>query len=277
MITIGKYNTLTIDRHMSVGLYLTDGEGEDVLLPNKYIPDNFSIGDTIEVFVYLDSEERKVATTLEPKIKLHEFGFLRVSAVTEVGAFMGWGLEKELLVPFKEQRQKMQPDRWYIVYLDLDEKTNRLFASNKLEKYLDNESIDLKPGDKVELMVMQQSDLGYSVIVNHKHKGLVYENEVFKDINIGETMPGYVKTIRTDNKLDISLQPPGYENTIDANVETVIRVLARNGGEVSVSDKSTPETIYDTFGMSKKAFKKAIGKLLKEQKISLGEDGIALI
>ena len=198
MIAVGQYNELTILRETSVGLYLGDNAGEDVLLPNKYCPKKFTLNDKITVFVYRDHEDRKVATNITPKILLNKFAFLRVTDASYVGAFMDWGMEKELLVPNNEQRQKMEVNRWYIVYMMLDVETDRLYASNKIEKHLRNDTLTVKEGDAVEIIVMQKTDLGYSVIVNNLHKGLVYENEVFKPLNIGDKLSGFVKKIRVE-------------------------------------------------------------------------------
>lgn len=277
MIEIGKYNHLKILRETSVGLYLGDESGEDVLLPNKYIPENFELDAMIAVFVYPDNEGRKVATTLIPKFTLNEFALLKVSAVNEVGAFLDWGLDKELLVPFKEQRQKMEEERWYIVYLLVDEKTDRLIASNKIEKYLNNESLTVAKEDKVELLVMQKTELGFSVIVNDLHKGLIFENEIFQELNIGDRLSGFVKNIRDDNKIDISLQAIGYKNFNDSNAEMIFMALAENNGYLAITDKSSPDEIYSLFGISKKAFKRSIGALYKQRKIKIEGQGIRLI
>jgi predicted RNA-binding protein (virulence factor B family) len=277
MIAIGQYNTLRILRHTSVGLYLGDESGEEVLLPNKYVPETYTIGEEIRVFVYLDYAERKVATDIVPKIMLHEFALLRVSAVADVGAFMDWGMEKDLMVPFKEQRQRMEEGRWYIVYLDIDEKTDRLYASNKIEKRLQNQTLTVTEGEEVEVLVYQRTDLGFSVIVNHQHKGLIFENEIFRELRIGEKLKGYVKAIREENKIDISLQPIGYEQYNDVNTELIYRTLEKNDGYLPITDKSAPEEIYASFGMSKKAFKKAIGALYKNRQILIEERGIRLV
>jgi predicted RNA-binding protein (virulence factor B family) len=277
VIEIGKYNTLTILRETSVGLYLGDAEGEDVLLPNKYCPDRFEIDDTIEVFVYKDYAERKVATTLTPEILLHEFALLQVADVTPVGAFMDWGLEKHLLVPFSEQRQEMELGRWYVIYLDIDVETNRLFGSNKISKRLQNTTLTIAEGDAVQLLVYRKTELGFSVIVNNVHEGLVYANEIFKELRVGDRIKGYVKKIREENKLDISLQPVGYRNFNNENTDTIYRALKERDGFIAITDKSSPEEIYAQFGMSKKAFKKAVGALYKERKIVIEEDGIKLI
>ena len=277
MIEVGKYNKLIVLRQRLVGFYLGDESGEEVLLPNKYCPENLKPEDTIDVFVYRDSEDRKVATTLTPKILLHEFAILQVSAVSAVGAFLDWGLEKDLMVPFREQRQKMEEGRWYIVYLDLDQKTDRLYASNRIEKTLQNEEMSLSESEEVTLLVLQKTDLGYSAIINNKHKGLIFENEIFSDINVGDKLTGYVKKIREDNKIDLSLQPIGYISSNDANSELIFSKLEENNGFLPVNDKSSPEDIYSQLGISKKAFKKSIGSLYKQRKIEIQENGIRLI
>jgi len=278
VISIGQHQELTILRHTSVGLFLGEDESnDDVLLPNKYCPEHFKIGEKITVFVYRDHEERIIATTLMPKILLHQFAFLRVTAVSNVGAFLDWGLEKELLVPFREQRQKMEEGRWYIVYLDLDTKTDRLYATNKIEKRLKNEPLTVAEGEAVDIMVMKKTDLGFTVIVNHLHEGLIFESDIFTKINIGDTKKGYVKQIRDDNKLDISLQPIGFMNFNDPNCELILVKLKTQNGVLPVTDSSTPEEIYTQFGISKKAYKKAIGTLYKQRKIALEPEGIKLL
>lgn len=277
MIEVGKYNELKILRHTSVGLYLGDESGEDVLLPNKYCPENYDLDDIIKVFVYRDYEDRKIATNLTPKVFLNEFAFLRVVAVADVGAFLDWGLEKDLMVPFKEQRQKMEEGRWYVVYLDLDKETDRLYASNKIEKLLKNDVLTIKKGEEVDLLVMQKTDIGFSVIVNNVHKGLIFENEIFKELNIGDKLTGFVKKIRDDNKIDISIQPIGYDNFNDPNMDLIYSTLSENKGFLTITDKSSPDEIYLQFGISKKAFKKAIGSLYKQRKITIQPKGIRLI
>jgi uncharacterized protein len=278
LIPIGQHQDLTILRHTTVGLFLGDEEGdEDVLLPNKYCPENFEIGEKLNVFVYRDHEERIIATNLKPKILLHQFAFLRVTSVSNVGAFLDWGLEKELLVPFREQRQKMEEGRWYIVYLDIDKKTDRLYATNKIEKRLKNDPLTVHEGEAVEVMVMKKTDLGFSVIVNQKHEGLIFESDIFTKLNIGDKVKGYVKLIRDDHKLDISLQPIGFENFNDPNCEMILKKLKSQKGFLPITDKSTPEDIYAQFGISKKAYKKAIGTLYKQRKITLPPEGVKLV
>ncbi len=277
MIAVGKHQELIVLRGVSVGLFLGDGQGEEVLLPDKYCPAKYEVGAKMRVFVYRDHEERKVAVTTQPKILLHQFALLKVTDVSAVGAFVDWGMEKELFVPFKEQRRKMETGRWYIVYLDLDKETDRLYASNRLDNFLDNDTLTVQQGDEVDLLVAQKTELGFNVIVNHKHKGLVFVNEVFKPLNVGDKLKGFVKKIREDNKLDISLQPIGYRNAIDPNTDLILRKLSANNGRLALTDQSSPEEIYERLGISKKAFKKAIGALYKQGKIELLPQGIKLI
>ena len=277
MIEQGKEIELKIAKRATIGLYLADDSGEEVLLPKKYCAEEMKPGDTTRVFVYKDSEGKKVATTLKPKIYIHEFALLKVTAVTGVGAFLDWGLEKELMVPFREQKQKMEEGRWYIVYLDLDKKTDRLYASNRVERFLQNDQISVKDGDEVALVVMQKTDLGYSVIINHKHKGLIFDNEIFQEIRVGDRLKGYVKKIRDDQKIDISIQAIGFRNVNDSNSELIYLTLIENNGFLAINDKSSPDDIYTQFGISKKAFKKSLGALYKQKKVDIQPDGIKLI
>lgn len=277
MIAIGVYNELEILRETSVGLFLGDEEGEDVLLPNKYVPETYEIGDKLNVFVYLDYDERKVATNLTPGILLNEFALLEVVDVADVGTFLDWGMEKHLMVPYKEQRVKMEEGRWYVVYLALDEETDRLYASNKLEKWLNNDELTLKEGEEVNILVYRETEIGYSVIINNQFKGLVYKNEIFRNLRIGDKLPAYVKTIREGNKVDISLHPIGYENFNSKNSEDIYHALVQNGGFLNLTDKSAPEEIYLRFHISKKAFKKAVGDLYRQRKITMEDNGIRLV
>ncbi|WP_026809220.1 CvfB family protein [Arenibacter latericius] len=276
MIALGKYSKLEILRDTTVGLFLGDEEGNDVLLPNKYVPEEYEIGEFLEVFCYLDHEERIVATTLEPYIMVNQFRLLQVAEVNEYGAFMDWGLEKHLLVPFREQRSKMRQDQWYVVYCYLDEKTNRLVASNKLDKFLSNDTLTVKEEDKVNLTVTRFTDLGWEVIINESHKGLVYANEVFKTIAVGDQLVGYIKFIRPDNKIDVSLQPIGYKS-LEPAANLIYEKLQAYGGYLELHDKSDPEEIRRILQMSKKTFKKGIGALYKERKIEISTDGIRMI
>ncbi len=275
MINIGQYNLLRVTRKTAQGLYLGDEEIEEVLLPWKYAPQEISISDELKVFVYLDSEDRMIATTLEPKITLHHFAYLLVKAVTQHGAFLDWGLEKDLFVPFREQRQKMIAGKSYLVYLYLDEDSERLAASSRLNRFLSNKELTVKEGDEVEVLIWEPSDLGMNVIINQQHKGLIYHNELHAQVQAGDVRHGYISKIREDNKLDVVLQKPGYEN-IEPNVEKVLQKLRERGGYLPLTDKSEPDEIAKLLEMSKKTFKKAIGSLYKQRLIRLEEDGIYL-
>jgi len=273
MIELGNYNTLKILRGTRVGLFLGDDDVDDLLLPVKYSPKDFEIGDEIRVFCYLDHEERPIATTLDPFIKRNDFGFLRVAEVNDYGAFMDWGLEKHLLVPFREQRTRMIPGEWYVVHCYLDEKSFRLAASARLNKFLSKEIPEFRVNEEVPLLVSRKSDLGWDVIVNNQYKGLVFKSEVFRELRVGDVLKGYIKKIRTDGKLDITLQPIGLVK-LDPAAELIFNELNAQGGVLKIHDKSSPQDIMAMFQMSKKTFKRAIGSLYKARKIEIKEDGI---
>ncbi|WP_369995308.1 S1 RNA-binding domain-containing protein [Winogradskyella sp.] len=275
MINLGEYNTLEILRDTEPGLFLGDGEENEVLLPNRYVPEEFEIGDKIEVFVYLDNEERPVATTDKPYIKKGDFGLLRCNQVTKFGAFLDWGLVKELFCPFKEQAFKMKAGGWYLVHCYLDEETERLVASSKTNRFLDNKELTVSQFDEVDLIVSHPSEIGMNVIVNKKHLGLVFKDDIYKDISVGDKLKGIVKKVRQDNKLDISLSQIGYRN-IEPNAEFILKELKDNSGFIPLHDKSSPEDIKEQLQMSKKSFKKAIGALYKERQITIEADGIRL-
>jgi predicted RNA-binding protein (virulence factor B family) len=279
MLEIGKYNTLTILRDTNVGLFLgnTTDDKDDILLPNKYVPKVFEIGEEIIVFVYLDHEERPVATTLQPYILVNEFALLRVNYINQVGAFMDWGMEKDILVPFKEQARPMEKGKRYLVYLYVDEKTNRLVASSKTNQFLSNENITVEKGEEVDLIVSHITELGINVIINEKHKGLLYKDEVYDEsIRTGDRAVGYIKNIRPDGKIDVSLQKQGYEN-VEPNAEKIVDELRASRGFLRLNDNSHPEDIKTVLKMSKKTFKKAIGSLYKDKLIEIKDDGIYLV
>ena len=276
MLFIGKYNYLTIERVTSVGMFLSDVEGEEVLLPNQYITDDMQVGDQIKVFVYLDSEDRPVATTQTPKIIRNEFAFLEVKDVSEYGAFLDWGLIKDLFVPFREQPKPMEIGEWHVVFLYLDQKSQRLLASAKIDKFLESERLTVAEGDEVDLLVWQKTDLGYNVVVNQYHKGLIYANEVFQPLQIGDSLKGYVKKIREENKLDISLQKTGYE-VVEPVAKQILEEVTKGKGFLNLSDSSSPEDIYNRLKISKKVFKKAIGGLYKQGIIRITDNGIYLV
>lgn len=278
MIEIGKYNTLTILRDTKVGLFLGNGnEAEDILLPNKYVPEHFNIGDEMTVFVYLDHEQRPVATTLEPYILLNEFALLRVNYTNQVGAFLDWGMEKDILVPFREQARPMEKGKRYLVYLYNDEKTNRLVASSKINQFLDNENLTVEEGEEVDLIVSHITDIGINVIINEKHKGLLYKDQIYDDsIRTGDRKRGFIKTIRPDNKIDVTLDIPGYAN-VEPNAQYIMDELRASRGFLRLNDNSHPEDIRTVLKMSKKTFKKAIGALYKDKLIEIKDDGIYLV
>ncbi len=278
MIQIGVDNTFTILRDTKVGLFLGTGvPDEEILLPNKYVPKEYKIGDEIIAFVYLDHEERPIATTLEPYIYLNEFALLRVNYINQFGAFMDWGLEKDLFVPFKEQARPMEKGKRYLVYMYLDEKTNRLAASSKTNQFLSNDDIKVAKHDDVDLIISHITDAGINVIINEKYKGLLYKDEVYDDaIRPGDRMVGYIKNIRPDNKIDVTLNKQGYEN-VEPNAEKILLELRASRGFLRLNDNSHPEDIKTVLKMSKKTFKKAIGALYKDKLIEIKDDGIYLI
>jgi len=276
MIHIGEYNTLTILREKEPGLFLSDEEGNEVLLPNRYVPKEFKIWDKLEVFVYLDNDERLVAVTDRPYITKGDFALLRCNDVTKHGAFLDWGMVKELFCPFKEQAFKMKKGGWYLVHCYLDEETNRLVASSKTNHFLDNKELTVSQFDEVDIIVSHPSEIGMNVIVNKKHLGLIFNDDIFKDLSVGDRLKGIVKKIRPDNKLDIALGQIGYRN-IEPNAEAILNELEDNSGFLNLTDKSSPEDIKETLQMSKKSFKKAIGSLYKQRLITIGNDGIRLV
>ncbi|GAA4767440.1 MULTISPECIES: CvfB family protein [Flavobacterium] len=275
MIEIGRFNVLKIARSTKVGLYLTDGEN-DVLLPNKYVPEEFEIGQDIEVFVYLDHEERPVSTTLDPYIYLNEFALLRVNYTNQFGAFMDWGMEKDLFVPFKEQARPMEQGKRYLVYMYMDDKTKRLVGSSKTNQFLDNKNITVEEGEEVDLIVSHITEVGINVIINEKHKGLLYKNEVYDDLRTGDRIVGYIKHIRPDGKIDVSASKLGFDK-VEPSAQYIIDELKASRGFLRLNDDSHPEDIKTVLKMSKKTFKKAIGTLYKQKLIDIKEDGIYLL
>ena len=276
MLTLGEYHTLVIDRDTEPGLFLTDTEGNEVLLPNKYKPESFEIGEEIEVFIYLDHEERPVATTLKPYIKLDEFALLKCVETNEIGAFMDWGLEKHLFVPFKEQVTKMRKGDWYLVFCYLDDLTDRLVASSKVNNFLINTELTVEPFEEVDLIVSNPTDLGWNVIINQLHLGLIYKDDVFQELKTGDRLKGFIKKTRPDGKIDVSLQRSGYRS-IEPNAQELLTALEVKGGFLRLSDKSSPEEVKRQLHMSKKSFKRALGSLYKQRMVEIKEDGIYLI
>ncbi len=276
MIIIGITQTLTIIRLTDFGLFLEDEEGNEVLLPNKYVPDHYEFGDPIEVFVYKDSEDRIVATTLQPKVEAYQYAYLQVNQVNSIGAFMDWGLEKDLLVPFREQNRPMVVGQWYVIFVYRDFVTDRLVGTTKIKKSLHVDRVDLKPNQKVTVMAFEDTERGMQVVVEGKYRGILYANETFKPLHVGDVFTCFVKNIRTDNLIDLSLERIG-RGKIDGNTEFLLEKLKKNNGYLHLSDKSDPEEIKDELKMSKKTFKQVIGALYKKGILEISEDSISLI
>ncbi len=276
MATVGRYNTLKVLRETGSGYFL-DGEGlGDILLPGKYAPNGMQEGEEIEVFLYFDSEDRLIATTDDPYCELGDFALLEVVEVNEIGAFLNWGLQKDLLVPFREQKVKMEPGSWHVVHVYLDEQTNRIAASAKVDKFLGIEPVEFKPGEEVELFIYGPCPLGYNAIINSAHWGMLYSGEVFQPLNRGEHITGYISKVREDGKIDLNLYPAGYKKA-ESSAELIVEYLKRHNGFMDLTDKSPADDIYETFGISKKNFKMAIGNLYKNKVVEIGADGIRLI
>jgi predicted RNA-binding protein (virulence factor B family) len=276
MVDIGKSTTLKVVRETENGLYLDGEELGEILMPQKYVTEEIRKTNQAGVFVYTDSEDRLVATTEEPIAEVGEFAKLTVKAISRFGAFLDWGLQKDLLVPFSEQNQKMKEGEEVVVRIYLDEKTNRLAASVKLDKFLNKSNPEYNSGDQVQLLIANKTDLGFKAIVDDEYWGLLYSNQLFKTISIGERISGYVNRVREDGKIDLLLEKPGYDK-IDEISESIVRELQNNNGFLAVTDKTSPEIIKSMFGISKKNFKKAVGKLLKNKQITFKADGINLV
>ena len=275
MIKIGNYNTLRVARFVDFGAYLTDDDNNEVLLPARYVPDDATVGDEIEVFVYTDSEDRPVAVTEHPFATVGEFAFLQVAQVNRFGAFLDWGVPKHLLVPFSEQRLRMEEGGIYPVYVYLDDITKRVVASGKLEKFLGNVIPDYKPGQEVQALVWKHTDIGYKVIVDNLFQGMIYDNEVYAPLEIQQTITAYVKNVRDDGKIDLTVGDRAAKRVSDLT-SLILDRIEHDGGRLTITDSSSPEEIKRAFHCSKKDFKKAVGKLYKERKIAIGEDCITL-
>ncbi|WP_321278955.1 S1-like domain-containing RNA-binding protein [Marinifilum fragile] len=277
MSIIGQYAELKVAKLVDFGVFL---EGEDealILLPNQYVPPKTQLDDKIKVFIYRDSEDRIIATTLKPKAIVGEFAVLKVKSVTNVGAFLDWGLAKDLLVPFSEQRDKMQVDLSYLVYIYLDNATGRIVATAKIERILRDNEVPYNEGDEVDILVGKRSELGFQVLINDDALGMIYKNEVFGHLKIGDKRKAYIKKVRRDGKIDVSLQQQGYVNEVPKSGQQILDLLKEEEGFLPLNDKSSPEDIYYTLKMSKKNFKKAIGLLYKQKLITIEDTGIYLV
>lgn len=275
-IKLGEYNLLEVVKEVDFGVYLDGSEDGEILLPTRYVPQGCKPGDVLNVFIYLDMDERLIATTLQPYVKVGEFACLEVAWVNQYGAFLDWGLMKDLFVPFREQKMKMIKGNSYVVHVHLDEDSYRIVASAKIEKFLSKDMPEYNPGDEVEVLIWQKTDLGFKVIVDNKFSGMIFKNEIFTDVRTGMKMHAYIKQVRPDGKIDLELQKGGVKKVEDF-ADTLLEYIRSNGGSTPLNDKTDADVIYSTFGVSKKTFKKAVGDLYKKRMIVLeGEQGIRL-
>ncbi len=278
MLRIGRFNNLTVVEKVDFGFSLDseDDRWGEILLPYDQAPEGCTAGDVLEVFIYVDSENRVVATTRRPYVEVGQFSLLRVASMENAGAFMDWGLPKDLLVPYGEQKTRLQANRSYIVYVSIDERSGRIVGSTRIDKFLDQVPADYEEGQTVELLVARQTELGYTAIINDAHWGILYNNEIFQDLHVGKKVRGYIKTMRDDGKIDLSLTPAGYDK-VAGIAETILDQLARNDGFLPITAKTSPEELSARFGVSKKNYKKALGSLYKKRLLSIDPDGIRLL
>lgn len=272
---LGDYNRLEVVKLVDFGAYLDGGDAGEVLLPSRYMPKDTKVGDQLDVFVYLDQEERLVATTERPLAKVGEFACLKVAWVNKYGAFLDWGLMKDLFCPYAEQKKKMKVGEYHVVHVHIDEESYRIVASARVERYIDHEGADYYHNESVDLLVWQRTELGYKVIVDNKYAGLAYNNQIYRSVHVGERMKGYIDQVRDDGKIDVMLQPSGRQQTKDF-ADTLTDWLIAHGGVCEYGDKTDAETIKTVFGVSKKTFKRAIGDLYKHRVIVIDDDGIRL-
>ena len=274
-IELGKFNVLEVVKEVDFGVYLDGEEEGEILLPTRYVPEECNIGDFLNVFLYLDNEERLIATTLTPLVQVGEFACLEVSWVNQFGAFLNWGLMKDLFVPFREQKMKMLVGKKYVIYTYIDEESYRIVASAKVDRYLSKEIPTYQPNDEVSILIWQKTDLGFKAIVENEFSGLLYDSEIFQPLQTGMQLKAFVKQVREDGKIDLMLQKPGFEK-IDDFSDKLLSHIKENGGSIQLNDKSPAEEIYDAFQVSKKTFKKAVGDLYKKRLIVIEASGIRL-
>jgi uncharacterized protein len=278
MIQLGQYATLEVVKTTDFGVYLDGGPFGEVLLPKRYVPEGTEPGHDVDIFLYCDSEDRVIATTEKPFAKVGDIAYLHVTDVADHGAFMDWGLMKDLFVPLKEQHERMEKGKHYFVKVLLDETTDRIYGSSKLPKFLQiRNDGQLSVGEEVKLMAWVQTDLGFKMIINDQYVGLLFRNEIFQSLNLGKILRGYIKAIREDGKMDVTLQKQGYGNHIDDTSDFILNKLKEYDGFLPITDSSSPEAIYEMLAMSKKTFKKAVGSLYKQRLIALEKEGIRLL
>ena len=276
MIQIGQYNILKVVKKVDFGMYLDGGEAGEILLPKRFVPEGLEPEDEIEVFLYHDSDDRIIATKQKPYAIAGDIAMLKVVGQTKHGAFLDWGLMKDIFLPLSQQTSRIHDNGYYLVKLYIDERTGRIAATQRIERDLSNEHLTIREKEQVDLIVYQRTDIGYKVIINNKHLGVLHYNEVFKELEIGDKEKGFIKAIREDNKIDVSLGVPGYKK-VESETDKILRLLEENNGYLPYHDKSEPEEIYEFFGVSKKVFKMAVGALYKDRKIELTKTGIKLI
>lgn len=274
-IRLGDYNHLKVTKKVDFGMYLDGGDEGEILLPNRYVPEGLQVDDEIDVFLYLDQDERLIATTEKPLAKVGEFAYLEVKWVNEYGAFLGWGLMKDIFCPFREQKKRMEIGHSYIVYIYIDEESYRIVASAKVERYMKESFPHYKHGEEVDLLVWQKTDLGFKVIIDNQYAGLLYQDQIFQYIHSGDKMKGYIAQVRPDGKIDVTLQKTGRQQTTDF-AEALYQYLLDNDGECDLGDKSEADDIYERFHVSKKVFKRAIGDLYKKRLIKVSPMSIRL-
>ena len=272
MVEIGTFNQLQVVKQVDFGLYLDGGELDTILLPRRYVPEGCEIGDWLDVFLYFDSDDLLIATTEKPKVQVGDCEMLTVVDINHAGAFMDWGLTKDLLVPYNEQQKPMEVGYSYVVHVFHDQNSDRIAASTKLNHHLDEETVWLKPRQQVNLLIAGRTDLGYKAVIDNKYLGLLFRADAFRPLKIGERLPGFVKNIRADGKIDLVISQSTLQGDHDLG-EQIIRHLQEMGGESQVSDKSDPEEIYRLFKVSKKKYKQALGTLYKSKRILI-EPGI---
>ena len=274
MFELGKYNELKIIKITSIGIYLGD-ENEQILLPNRYVPENAEVGDSLKVFVYLDNENRPIATTLKPLATVNQFVYLIVKELNNHGAFLNWGIDRDLFLPYSEQKNDLKTGDKCLVYVFIDEISGRIAATTKWAGFLEENNGGLSVGKNVQLLIVRKTDMGYKAIIENKYEGMLYNNEIFEPLNEGELREGFIKQIRVDGKIDLTLQKQGYDHIIDTK-QILIKTIVENGGVLKLGDKSSPEEIYNKLKISKKVFKKTAGALFREKKITVGDFEVRL-
>ena len=274
-LKLGEFNRLKIIKEVDFGLYLDGGDGERILLPRRYMPKEYERGEELDVFLYLDQDERLIATTEKPLAQVGDFAYLEVAWTNQYGAFLKWGPMKDLFCPFREQKKRMETGKSYIVHVHIDEESYRIMASAKVEHFFSTETPEFQQGEQVEILVWQKTELGFKVIINNSYPGLLYDNQIFRPLHTGDRLPAYISQVRQDGKVDLSIQPTGRQQTLDF-AETLLQYLKDHGGSCDLGDKSNAEDIKERFQVSKKTFKKAIGDLYRQRLITLSPTGIVL-